>query len=93
MTTYKKVAKPASPASDLPESESARVENALEPILAFVHGTACRAENKHVSTVPCPTCGALRGARCLTGSGSARVESHMGRRIATSSPGDRVSAK
>jgi hypothetical protein len=86
MTGHEKAPKPAYPATKLPTAESARVEESLDPILAFVHGAARRAENKHGLTVPCPTCGALEGARRLTGSGSVRKESHLGRRIAASGP-------
>jgi hypothetical protein len=93
MTDCKKEPQPPSSATLLSKSVGAEVEDVLDPILASIHGAAHRAENKHGLTVPCPTCGALRGARCLKRSGSVRAESHLGRRIVASGHGGQVSDK
>jgi hypothetical protein len=36
---------------------------------------------KNVSTIPCPTCGAGIGKRCILTTGRPRIEAHVNRRL------------
>jgi hypothetical protein len=71
-------------ASEFSESQSLRIDEKVENLFAYLQRTTQRIASKLGLSVPCPTCGASRGERCITSLGAVCAEGHVSRQRAAS---------